>query len=91
MEVLQGPVKEAALRAQTLALPTVAYRINMPSFSLYRQAITPDRAPRPGDLVFLRVDKLSRLTAQHPDLEQEVVFRRGAVALVKVRARQPDG
>ena len=91
MEVLQGPVKEAALLARALDLPTVAYRTNMPSFSLYRQAITPDRAPRSGDLVFLRIDKLSKLTAQHPGLEQEMVFRRGAVALVKVRARQPDG
>jgi len=41
--------------------------------------------------VFLRVDKLSGLAAQHPGLEQESIFRRGAVALVKVRARQPDG
>jgi len=86
MEVLQGPVKEAALLARALDMPTVAYRTNMPSFSLYRRAITPDRAPRSGDLVFLRVDKLSKLTAQHPGLEQELVFRRGAVALVKVRS-----
>jgi len=91
MEVLQGPVKEAALLARALDLPTVAYRTNMPSFSLYRQAITPARAPRSGDLVFLRVDKLGRLTQQHPDLEQDVVFRRGAVALLKVTARWPDG
>jgi len=91
MEVLQGPVKEAALLARTLDLPTVAYRTNMPSFSVYRRAITFNRPPGSGDLVFLRVDKLSRLTEQHPDLEQEVIFRRGAVALVKVRARQSDG
>jgi len=91
MEVLQGPVKEAALLARALDLPTVAYRTNMPSFSLYRRAITPARAPESGDLVFLRVDKLSRLDKQHPTLEQEVVFRRGAVALLKVTAQRPDG
>jgi len=87
MEVLQGSVKEAALLARTLDLPTVAYRTNMPSFSLYRQAITPARPPTSGDLVFVRVDKLNRLTQQYPNLEQEVVFRRGAVALLKVTAR----
>jgi 4-amino-4-deoxy-L-arabinose transferase-like glycosyltransferase len=91
MEVLQGPVKEAALLARELDRPTVAYRTSMPSFSLYRRAITPDREPRPGDLVFLRVDKLDSFSERHPLVEQELVFRRGAVALIKVTARQADG
>lgn len=86
MEVLQGPVKEAALLARELDMPTVVYRTSMPSFSLYRQAITPDREPMPGDLVFLRVDKLERLAEEHPGLVQKLIFRRGAVALVEVTA-----
>ena len=88
MEVLQGPVKEAALLARELDMPTVVYRTSMPSFSLYRRAITPDRDPRSGDLVFLRVDKLDNLAEWYPHLTQELVFRRGAVALVKVTAGQ---
>jgi 4-amino-4-deoxy-L-arabinose transferase-like glycosyltransferase len=84
LATLQGPVKEAALLARELDLPTVAYRTNMPSFSVYRQAITPDRPPRPGDLVFLRVDKLPRLEADLPDLSRELVYQRGPVALVKM-------
>jgi 4-amino-4-deoxy-L-arabinose transferase-like glycosyltransferase len=91
MEVLQGPVKEAALLARDLNMPTVVYRTSMPSFSLYRGAITPDREPRPGDLVFLRVDKLDRLAEEHPHLGRELIFRRGAVALVKVTAGQNGG
>jgi len=89
LETLQGPVKEAALLARELDLPTVAYRTNMPSFSVYRQAITPDRPPMAGDLVFLRVDKLPRLAADPAGLRQEVVYRRGAVALVRLGS--PDG
>jgi hypothetical protein len=39
----------------------------MPSFSVYRGAITPQgAAPEPGQLIFLRVDKLERLAAVHP-------------------------
>lgn len=91
MEVLQGPVKEAALLARELEMPTLVYRTSMPSFSVYRQAITPARDPIPGDLVFLRVDKLDKLATQYPQLEQELVFRRGAVALVKVTAGQDGG
>ena len=91
MEVLQGPVKEAALLARKMGMPTVAYRTSMPSFSVYRQAITLDRKPEPGDLVFLRLDKLEKLARQLPNLEQELVFRRGAVALVKVTAGPSGG
>jgi 4-amino-4-deoxy-L-arabinose transferase-like glycosyltransferase len=90
-EVLQAPVKEAALLARDLGLPTVVYRTSMPSFSVYRQAITPDREPRPGDLVFLRVDKLERLQQQFPQLDREQVFRKGPVALVRMGAGSGGG
>jgi hypothetical protein len=85
-EVMQGPVKEAALMAKGLGLPTVVYRTSMPSFSVYRDAITPDRPPRPGELVFLRVDKLPQLARELPDLRQELLYRRGPVALVRIDA-----
>jgi len=88
MEVLQGPVKEAALLARELDMPTLVYHTSKPSFSVYRQAITPARDPAAGDLVFLRVDRLDKLVRQHPRLELELVYRRGAVALIKVTARR---
>jgi hypothetical protein len=90
-EVMQAPVKEAALLARRLKLPTVIYRTSMPSFSVYRQAITPERPPSPGDLVFLRIDKLKTLAEEYPQLHREVLFQRGAVALVKVTATPDHG
>jgi 4-amino-4-deoxy-L-arabinose transferase-like glycosyltransferase len=90
-EVMQTPVKEAALLARRLKLPTVIYRTSMPSFSVYRQAITPERPPSPGDLVFLRIDKLKTLAEEYPQLHREVLFQRGAVALVKVTATPDHG
>jgi 4-amino-4-deoxy-L-arabinose transferase-like glycosyltransferase len=89
-EVLQQPVKEAALLARELDLPTVVYRTSMPSFSVYREAITPDREPVPGDLVFLRLDKLETLDERLPHLEAELLYRRGQVALIKVSAAAAD-
>ena len=92
LEVMQGPVKEAALLARGLDLPTVVYRTSMPSFSVYRDAITPNRLPRPGELVFLRVDKLPQLARDLPDLRQDLVYRRGPVALVMVQEQvRPTG
>lgn len=84
-EVMQAPVKEAGLLARELDLPTVVYRTSMPSFSVYRDAITPNRPPLPGELVFLRVDKLDALAADFPGLQQDLLYRRGPVALVRMR------
>jgi 4-amino-4-deoxy-L-arabinose transferase-like glycosyltransferase len=84
-EVMQAPVKEAALLARELDLPTVVYRTSMPSFSVYRDAVTPDlRRPEPGQLVFLRVDKLERLRADLAGHRLIPLYRNGAVALVRV-------
>jgi len=92
LEVLQAPVKEAALLARQLDLPTVVFNTSMPSFSVYRGAITPNRPPRPGELAFLRVDKLDQLARAVPDLKLELVYRRGPVALVRVREQvRPTG
>jgi 4-amino-4-deoxy-L-arabinose transferase-like glycosyltransferase len=80
--VMQAPVKEAGLIARELDRPTVVYRTSMPSFSVYRDAITPwTAAPEPGELVFLRVDKLDDLAATHPHDALLVLYRRGPVAL----------
>ncbi len=93
LEVMQGPVKEAALLARRMDLPTVVFRTSMPSFSVYRNAVTHDRIPRPGELVFLRVDKLPELARELPDLSQYLIYRRGPVALVLIqdRVRPPAG
>jgi len=87
-DVMQGPVKEAGLVAKTLDMPTVVYRTSMPSFSVYRDAVTPSRTPEAGDLVFLRIDKLDRLARDLPGLNQTLVYRRGPVALVMMEAMQ---
>ncbi len=90
--VLQAPVKEAAELARRLDLPTVAFRTSMPSFSVYREAITPNRIPRTGELAFLRVDKLDALARELPDLRLDLLYRRGPVALVWVREQlRPTG
>jgi 4-amino-4-deoxy-L-arabinose transferase-like glycosyltransferase len=88
--VLQQPVKEAALLARDLDLPTVVYKTSMPSFSVYRQAISPERDPAAGDLVFLRIDKMETLAERFPHLRQELLFQGGQVALVKLSAVRND-
>jgi len=83
--VMQEPVKQAGLLARELDRPTVVYRTSMPSFSVYRDAITPERdRPQAGELVFLRVDKLERLADAVAPNRLDVRFRQGPVALALV-------
>jgi hypothetical protein len=59
--LLQGPVREAARLTRKLGGPIVVCEVDQPSFSFYRKGATSLRQPDPGDLVFTRVDRLSRL------------------------------
>lgn len=75
--LLQQPVKEAALKARQYPETVVMWRVNMPSFVVYREKITPRREPQPGELVFSRVDALDNLGAH------EVIYRKGGIVLAK--------
>jgi 4-amino-4-deoxy-L-arabinose transferase-like glycosyltransferase len=78
-ELQQGPVKRAALLARQAGWPVRSWRINAPSFSVYRAAITPAAdAPRAGDVILTRSDALDSL----PPLR--VLFREGGVLLVRI-------
>jgi 4-amino-4-deoxy-L-arabinose transferase-like glycosyltransferase len=79
-ELQQGPVKRAALLARQAGWPVRSWRINVPSFSVYRGAVTPAAdAPRAGDVVLTRSDGLAGLPAP-----SSVLFREGGVLLVRI-------
>jgi hypothetical protein len=76
----QGPVKRAALLARQAGWPVRSWRINVPSFSVYRAAVTPaTEVPRPGDVILTRSDALGALP---PSVR--VLFREGGVLLVRI-------
>jgi 4-amino-4-deoxy-L-arabinose transferase-like glycosyltransferase len=75
-DVLQGPIKQAGLLARASGLPAVTWRFTAPSFSVYRQAVTPARAPEPGELALVRLDR-------KPGEGFETLYEAGGVVLVK--------
>lgn len=79
----QEPVRQAALLARTLGGPVVSYGINMPSFSVYRDAIVPRRAPRRGELVFTQVGQEAALAALPAHIQPTLLFSRGGIALYR--------
>jgi 4-amino-4-deoxy-L-arabinose transferase-like glycosyltransferase len=78
-ELQQGPVKRAALLARQAGWTVHSWRIDAPSFSVYRAAVTPRAdVPRPGDVILTRSDALAGLGPVR------VLFREGGVLLVRV-------
>jgi len=87
--VTQGPVREAAMVAKQSGEPVVAWRIIMPSFSVYRQAATPTRVPELGQLVFTRTDRLGEVKALlAPGLVLHEVYQRSFVTLARVEREE---
>ena len=75
----QAPVQEAARLAASRGWQVVSWRIDAPSFSVYRAALTPRvAAPRPGQIVLTRSDALPLLGAA------QVLYRKGGVLLVRM-------
>jgi 4-amino-4-deoxy-L-arabinose transferase-like glycosyltransferase len=80
-ELQQGPVKEAALLARSQGWAVRSWRINVPSFSLYRGAVTPGvsgAGPAPGQVILTRSDALSALGPV------QVLYRKGGVVLLRM-------
>jgi 4-amino-4-deoxy-L-arabinose transferase-like glycosyltransferase len=77
----QEPVKEAALFARAAKLPVRSWQFNVPSFSLYRGAVT-ERAEvlHKGDVILTRSDELQRLG------EVQVLYRKGGVVLARIQS-----
>jgi len=79
--LLQEPVKQAALLARERQLSVKMWRINTPSFSVYRQAVTPKTdSPAAGDVIFTKRAQLADLPAH------DVLYMKGGAALVRIAA-----
>ena len=78
-QVLQAPVKEAALLAKQKQWSVVMYRVHYPSFSVYREAITPRQLqPRSGEIVLTK----ERYLANFERVER--LYSRAGLVLARV-------
>ena len=76
----QGPVVEAASFARKYPGVIVMWGINMPSFTIYREKITPRRPPREGDWVFTKKNKVDAFGPYR------IQFQSGGVALISLES-----
>lgn len=89
IDVTQGAVREAGLLARQSGEAVVAYKILQPSFSVYRQAITPNRQPVAGETILTRADRLAEVRRELAPLRIEETYRRGFIVLGHVVAGAP--
>lgn len=83
-DTLQGPVREAGLKARQLGEAAVQWKLHRPSVAVYQQAPAPRRAPQPGELALVTLGK------GLPPGEFEIVSERGGIALVRRRGAPND-
>jgi len=87
--ITQGGVREAGLLARQGGESVIAYKISQPSFSVYRQAITPSRLPVLGETVLTRADRLDEVQRDLAPLRLEPSFEQGFVILGRVVEAKP--
>jgi 4-amino-4-deoxy-L-arabinose transferase-like glycosyltransferase len=80
---LQAPIREAARLSRERGYDVVMWRLNAPSFSVYRGAPTPSREPRAGDVIVTRASRLSGLPK---GTSYDVLFSRGGIVLARIKA-----
>jgi 4-amino-4-deoxy-L-arabinose transferase-like glycosyltransferase len=74
--VLQGSLTEAVAFVRTRPEPVVLWRLDAPSVSVYREAVTLLRPPQPGEIAITRFDRV-------PDQGYQTLFHRGGIAVVR--------
>ncbi|RDD29772.1 phospholipid carrier-dependent glycosyltransferase [Prosthecochloris sp. ZM] len=78
-ELLQQPVKEAALLARNNGYKIVMWKVNYPSFLVYSGNSVEKRAPKPGEIVFTSVKYIDRLNAS------EILYQKNGLVLAKIQ------
>lgn len=78
-DLLQGPVKRAALAARSYTEQGVQWNFFQPSFAVYREMQAPARAPAPGEIAITRADRIP------PDAQIDILFSEGGVRLIRQR------
>ena len=78
-QILQSPIKEAALIAKRADYPVVMWGLNTPSFNVYSERLVERREPRPGEIVLTKSSYLPRLK------NFETLYYKNGIALIRVQ------
>jgi 4-amino-4-deoxy-L-arabinose transferase-like glycosyltransferase len=83
-EARQQPIKLAAEFSKSIEGPLIAWRINMPSFSVYSERIVKRSSPTNGDTVLTRTTYLPKLQEQFGEQLVSVLFEEKGILIIKI-------
>ncbi|EWH08221.1 hypothetical protein DS2_18428 [Catenovulum agarivorans DS-2] len=83
-QIQQSPIKQAAIYAKQIDQTFVAYKMHMPSFSVYREQITHRRDVQAGDYVYTRADRISQLEERFGQHNVDIFYQQGGIVLAKI-------
>jgi len=81
--VMQSPIREAARMARDKQLEVVMWQMTAPSFSVYRDRITANRNPEPGDVVITKINKLDTVS------KHAVLYEKNGIVMTRILAFKP--
>jgi 4-amino-4-deoxy-L-arabinose transferase-like glycosyltransferase len=77
-DVMQSPIKEAALLARSQRLDVVMWQMTYPSFNYYRGKLVPNREPLPGEIVITKETKLDTVK------RHEVIYEKNGIVMTRI-------
>ncbi len=80
-QILQSPIKEAALIAKRADYAVVMWGLNAPSFNVYSERLVERREPRPGEIALTKSSYLPRVK------NYETLYYKNGIALIRVQPR----
>lgn len=80
-QIMQMPIKRAALMAKSLDQDVVMWQADYPSFSVYLGKSVLLRRPQPGDLVVTKVTKLDKI-----DHHFNILYQQHGIVLARILA-----
>jgi 4-amino-4-deoxy-L-arabinose transferase-like glycosyltransferase len=76
--ILQQPIKSAALLAKKENLKVVTWRINPPSFNVYAEMLTEEHEPKAGEIVLTKSD------LKGSEVKYNILFEKHGVILARI-------
>ena len=78
--IMQTPIKEAALLAKKNGYHVIMWRLSYPSFGVYREEIITERKPLSGDIIITKINKLDKIR------RHKIIYQKNGIVLTQIIA-----
>ena len=77
-DIMQKPIKEAALLAKKNGYHVIMWGMSYPSFAVYREEIIDERQPKSGDIIITKMNKLNQIR------RHQIIYQKNGIVLTRI-------